>query len=139
MPLGDVCVHLATPVSTTTSEDEDTWIEGEPDEVRKAGAPFECFFMDPGSKEQPNPRGKRKIDQPTILCEGEREDGSPIELTAEDEVIIFAEEIPSATGTVTVASEEFPGALFQVDGDPMPFAPPGELIGWEVRLKKVVD
>lgn len=141
MPLGDVTVHEATPVETTQSTDEDTWVEGEPDEERNAGQPFDCFYMAPtGAREdRGSPRGRRKISQPTIMFEGERDDGSLIQLEAEDEVIVNAEEVLGAGKTSKVGDQEIPGVLFQVDGDPTPLAAPGDLIGWEARLKKVID
>lgn len=138
MPLGDITVHTATPISTVTDEEEPaTWIEGEPDEDEEEGIPFDCFFMisirrraasyASGAREVELPL-QRKIEHPTILYEAERDDGSLIEIVAEDEVLIFAEEIlgPEAK-------------RFQVEGDPIPLAAPGELIGWEARLKRVID
>lgn len=126
--LGDVCVHEATPVSTEASTDEETWVEGEPDEDEVKGASFDCFYMDPGANTQNMPRGRRKIDDPTILYEAEREDGSLVEVVAEDELLILAEEILGPTPV-----------RFQVNGDPTPLAAPGELIGYECRLKRVID
>jgi len=130
MPLADVCVHSGWPVTTLDKvqddDAEDLWLEGEPDEEEVEGEPFDCFFMDPGEKEVTSPVGSKKIKQPTILLEGEREDGTPIVLKAEDQVKILAPEIlgPQAI-------------LFQVDGGPTPLAAPGDLIGWEARLKRV--
>lgn len=147
MPLGDVMVHSATPVSTTDGEAA-TWVEGEPDEDRTAGPAFDCFYMEGrGASEQPAiPRGRRKVEQPTILYEPERDDGSVIHLVAEDEIVIDPGDddglwavFGGAGQTVTVGEEEVPGVLFQVDGDPEPFQPPGEVIGYEARLKRVVD
>jgi hypothetical protein len=141
MALGDKCVHTATPVLTTTAtEDEEHWIEGEPDEEIATGASFDCLYLAPtGASESDSPRGRRKISQPTILFEGERDDGSLIELIAEDEVVVFAEEVLGASKVTKVGGTDVPGVLFQVDGDPTPLAAPGDLIGWEARLKKVID
>jgi len=130
MPLGDVCVHSGWPVATRDKvqddDAEDLWLEGEPDEEEVEGEVFDCFYMDPGEKEVTSPVSSKKIKQPTILLEGEREDGSPIVLKSEDQVKILAPEI---LGPDPV--------LFQVDGGPTPLAAPGDLIGWECRLKRV--
>jgi hypothetical protein len=141
MPLGDVMVHLATPIETTT---DGNWEEGEPDEIRAPVEPFDCFYMQGrGASETPNvPRGRRKVEQPTILYEAERDDGSLIQLSAEDEIVIDAEEVLgiAAYGMELEGDQiAIPGVLFQVDGDPEPFQPPGEVIGYEARLKRVVD
>lgn len=152
MPLGDVTVHAATPVLTTT-DSEETWIEGEPDEDVTAGVPFDCLLIFPsgarsgrpafGDREQSSSRGRRKVDEPRILYEAERDDGSLVQLVAEDEVIIDAPEL-LGEGTVTVSDSEgnpldVAGHLFQVEGDPTPMAPPGEVIGWQATLKRVLD
>jgi hypothetical protein len=146
--LGDVTVHTATPILTTTSEDEDTWVEGEPDETTSFGVVFDCFYMHGrGATEQPAvPRGRRKVEGPTIIYESERDDGSIVQLVAEDEVVIDPgddEGIWAVLGgegqTVKVGNEEIPGVRFQVDGDPEPFQPPGEVLGFQARLKRVVD
>lgn len=127
MPLGDVCVHVGTPIVTQNDPDEDTWVEGEPDEDPADGVPFDCFFMElRGASEMSSPVGIRKIKGPTILFEDERDDGSRVVLKAEDELWVLAEEV---LGPDPVR--------FQVDGDPTPFQPPGEVIGWEALLKRV--
>ena len=141
MALGDVMVHLATPIETTT---DDNYIEGESDDLRAPVEAFDCFYMHGrGATEASNvPRGRRKIEQPTILYEAEREDGTMIHLSAKDEIVIDAEEVLGiAAYPIEVDGDEIlvPGVLFQVDGDPEPFQPPGEVIGYEARLKRVVD
>lgn len=145
MSLGDVTVHLATPVLTTAA---DNWVEGEPDEIRKAGSAFDCLYLHGrGASEQPAlPRGRRKVEQPTIIYEYERLDGSAIQLVAEDEIVIDPADdegvwavLGGSGQVVKVGEDEVPGVLFQVDGDPEPFQRPGEVIGYEARLKRVVD
>lgn len=130
MPLGDVCIHEAWPVVTTNvvkdEDDEDLYIDGEPDEEPTTGKLIECFFMEPGEKEQTSPVSSKKITQPTFLCEEIHPDGTLIKLKAEDDILVLAPEI---LGDDPV--------LFQVDGGPTPLAPPGEVIGYEVRLKRV--
>lgn len=126
MALGDVCIHWAWTITTADSTDEDTWVEGEPDEEPVEGAKFECFFMDPGERETNSPVSSKKITQPTLLLEACREDETPVVLKAEDELMV---EAPEILGDDPVR--------FQVDGGPTPLAPPGELIGYEVRLKRV--
>lgn len=138
MPLADACVHTATPITTRDATDPANWIEGEPDEEETTGEPFDCFFMISirrrsnsnfsGAREEANFPMQRKTESPTIIFEGERDDGSTIEITAEDELDIVAEEI---LGTAPVR--------FQVEGDPIPLAKPGELKGWEARLRRVID
>jgi hypothetical protein len=140
MPLADVCVHLATPLSTVDDpgEEDKNWIEGEPDETDALpGAAFDCFYYESGATEQPNPVGTRKVKGPTILFEAERDDLSLIHLYAEDEIVIDAPEI-LGVGVVSLPGEiDIPGWRFQVEGDPTPLAPPGDIIGWECRIKKV--
>lgn len=138
MPLADVCVHTATPVSTRDDDEAGTWIEGEPDEKVVKGEPFDCFFLISirrrsnsnfsGAREEANFPTQRKIESPTILFEDERDDGTRVEISAEDEVDIVAEEILGADPI-----------RFQVEGDPIPLAKPGEVIGWEARLRRVID
>lgn len=138
MPLADVCVHTATPVTTRDATDPATWIEGEPDETVTMGTPFDCFFMISirrrsnsnysGAREEANFPTQRKIESPSVIFEAERDDGTEIEITAEDELDIVAEEIFGASPV-----------RFQVEGDPIPFAKPGEVIGWEARLRRVID
>jgi hypothetical protein len=137
MALGDVCVHTATPVLTVT--EPDTFIEGEPDEDIDFGEPFDCLFLisirrratsyaASGAREDATFPEQRKIENPTILYEAERDDGSLVEVVAEDELDILAEEI---LGQKAIR--------FQVEGDPIPLAKPGEVIGYECRLKRVID
>lgn len=126
MPLGDVCVHTATPTGTV---EEGDWIEGERDPVLVDGTPFDCFLMLPAAREQSTPRGRRTIRQPTILYEPEDQAGAEIVLEAENELTIVAEELPGHAD----------GMRYQVDGDPEPLAAPGDLIGFEARLKAVKD
>jgi hypothetical protein len=147
MPLGDVTVHLATPVSTEQGTDPKDWIEGEPDEVQVAGTSFEVFYMHgPGASEENAPRGRRKIEGPTIIYEAERNDGEFVSLVAEDEVIIDPAEdedlwqvLGGAGQVVTIDGVGIPGVLFQANGDPEPFQPPGEVLGFQARLKRVLD
>jgi len=139
MPLGDVTVHTAVPVLTTTDTDEESYIEGEPDEDTVLGVPFDCLFLisirrratsssQSGANEDATFPEQRKIENPTILYEAERDDGTLVEVVAEDELNILAEEI---LGPLPIR--------FQVEGDPIPMAAPGELIGWECRLRRVID
>lgn len=147
MPLGDVTVHSATPVSTEQSTDPETWVEGEPDEKLVAGVLFDCFYMHGrGAAEVDVPRGRRKIEGPTIIYESERDDGSFVTLAAEDEVIIDPaddDDLWQVLGgpgqVVMIDGDEIPGVLFQADGDPEPFQPPGEVLGFQARLKRVLD
>jgi hypothetical protein len=147
MPLGDVTVHIATPVSTEQSTDAEEWVEGEPDENEVAGESFDVFYLHGrGAAEENAPRGRRKIEGPTILFESERDDGEFVVLAAEDEVIIDPADdddlwaVLGGTGqVVTVGDDQIPGILFQVDGDPEPFQPPGEVLGFQARLKRVLD
>jgi hypothetical protein len=138
MPLGDVCIHTATPILTITDTDEESYVEGEPDEDTTPGVPFGCLFLmsirrratsnTTGAREDATFPAQRKIESPTILYEAERDGGSPIEVVAEDEIDILAEEILGPSPV-----------RFQVEGDPIPMARPGEVIGWECRLKRVID
>jgi hypothetical protein len=126
MPLGDVCVHTATPTSTSEIGPR---IEGERDQEPQEATPFDCFLMLPASREQDTPRGRRTIRQPTILYEPEDQLGHAVLLEAENELMILAEELPGHDEPVR----------YQVDGDPEPLAAPGDLIGFEARLKAIKD
>lgn len=144
MPLADITVHSARIVSTVQGEN---WIEGEPDEKRVVSASFDCYFMQGhGAATERNPVGGRKLEDPTIIYETERDDGSRISLKNEDEVIIDPEEdedlwdvLGGEGQTVPVNGEQIPGVLFQVEGDPGAYQPPGRVIGYEATLKRVID
>lgn len=144
MPLADVTVHSARTVSTVQGGN---FIEGEPDEVRVLAAPFDCFYMHGhGANTERTPVGGRKVEDPVILYETERDDGTRVGLRNEDELIIDPgedEDLWEVLGgegqTVEVNGQQIPGVLFQVEGDPSPFQPPGEVIGFETKLKRVLD
>jgi hypothetical protein len=146
MPLGDITVHSARIVSTVQG-DPDTWIEGEPDEKRVLSASFDCFYMQGhGAATERTPVGGRKLEDPTIIYETERDDGTRVSLKNEDEVIVDPEDdddlwdvLGGAGQTVPVNGEEIPGVLFQVEGDPAAYQPPGEVLGYEATLKRVLD
>lgn len=128
MPLGTVTVHTATIISIEVDPDEETWIEGEPDEKEVEGQTFDCFLSLAATPEEDTPIRRRRVKKPTLLYEAEDDDGNVIALAPEDELLITAEEL---TGPDPVR--------WQVDGEPLPLAPPGRLIGFEAKLKRVED
>jgi hypothetical protein len=128
MPLGTVLVHTATVKSTVVDPDEETWVEGEPDEKEVTGPVFACFLQLTTTSEEQSPMRRRRVEKPTLMYEPEDEEGNEFSLAPEDELLIVAEEL---TGTDPV--------LWQVDGEPTPMAPPGYVVGYQAKLKRVVD
>lgn len=141
-----ILVHTATPVSYVEGAPGDEWIEGEPGEggpTPVEGVPFECvlFMPGPGGAED-NPFKPRTVRRPTLLYNPDRGivdsvrgligDGSDVELTAEDELLIDAPELAPWTGGQT-------RARWQLDGDTQPFGPPGIVGGVMATLKMVKD
>lgn len=146
MAYEDVLVHTATPYYTTvvpddedtTDIDESNWIEGEPDDTGNtpspgggaAGTPFACCLFLPQSPEQGPPRGRRVVRVPTLLMAPEDNEGTALMLSPADTVSITAPELPGHAN----------GVLYQVEGEPQPFGPPGDdLIGMQATLKRVED
>lgn len=126
MALGDVLVHSAYVLRPVQSGAR---IEGEHDVEDEEGTPFDCFLILPrGGQESNAPRGRRTITRPTLLYEPEDQLNGVVELDSTSKLMVTAEEL---TGPDPVE--------WQVDGDPTPFARPGELIGFEVNLKRVSD
>jgi hypothetical protein len=138
MALEDVLVHTATPWrkvdDRADAPDEADWIEGEPgadDQEPERGTPFPCvLFLPLGSEEAGRPRA-RQVSRPTMLFLPERDDGSTVDVTGNDELLISAPELAAWTG----AAEQ----RWQVDGAPQPFGPPGEVIGLQATVLKVDD
>lgn len=132
MPLADVLVHTAVPVVYKRTETEER-IAGEIDTTQEGDEPgegvaFDCFLQLPQGQEAEQDRRRRKIRRPTILYENEDVMGQPFVLSAEDELDITAEEL---TGPESVR--------WKVEGEPEPLARPGELIGFQARLRRVSD
>lgn len=113
--------HTAWPVTGIDVGDE---VEGEADDEPVTGAPFRCFLQFRDSSET---RPGRQVKRPLLLFEPVDSEGIQFSLRADQELLIEA-------------SELFEGKQrFQVDGDPTPLAPPGELIGYEAALRRVEE
>lgn len=140
-----ILVHTATPVSYVEGVEGDQWIEGEPGEGGPEpveGVPFECvlFLPSPGGEEA-NPYKPRVVRRPTLLYNPDRNildatrgligDGSDIELSAEDELLILAPELVPWTKAAR--------ARWQLEGDSQPFGPPGSVFGAMATLLQVRD
>lgn len=140
-----ILVHVATPVSYVEGVAGDEWIEGEPGEGGPQpveGVPFECvlFLPSPGGEEA-NPYKPRVVRRPTLLYNPDRNivdpsrglvgDGSDIELSAEDELLILAPEL--------IAWTKLERARWQLEGDSQPFGPPGKVYGAMATLLQVRD
>lgn len=127
MPIGNVCVHTATPVAASESDDESTWAAGEPDRTTVTGESFPCCLFLPLGKRE-DTRG-RQVREPTLLWEAFNEEGEPmVPVRESDELLILAEEL---TGPDPVR--------WQVNGDPQPIGPPGQVIGYQATLIRVSD
>lgn len=127
MPLGTICVHTATPVTEVESDDEATWAAGEPEKTVTTGEAFPCVLFLPLGKRE-DTRG-RQVREPTLLWEAFNEEGEPmVPVKENDELLILAEEL---TGADPVR--------WQVNGEPQPFGPPGEVIGYQATLIRVSD
>lgn len=141
-----ILVHTATPVSYVEGIEGDLWIEGEPGDggpTRVEGVPFECVLFMPGpGGEETNPYKPRVIRRPTLLYNPDRNvvdatrgligDGSDIELTHEDELLIAAPELATWAGGEAQAR-------WQLEGDSQPFGPPGRVGGVMATLRRVED
>lgn len=130
-----ILVHSATPISFREGAAGDEWIEGEPGEAGAEpvqGVPFACILFLPGpGGEEANAFKPRAVRRPTLLFNPTRDDGSPVALTHEDELLISAPELASFTGAAVVR--------WQLDGDAQPFGPPGRVGGAQATLKRVED
>jgi DNA mismatch repair protein MutH len=132
--LADVCIHRATPLETRLdTQATGTYLEGERDDETPApaavGKRFACVLFLPLGGEEPNPFRRRKITRPTLLFLPTAEDGSAVSISADSELLIEAPDLAAFTGGAQVR--------WQVDGDPQPFGPPGEVIGAQATLSKV--
>lgn len=138
MPLPDyVLVHTASALEydepqTPTPE----WVEGEPGPsgggTPTPGAPFPCvLFMPTGGGDVADPYRRRVVEQPTLLFNPTREDGTPVSLLRESDVLVTAAELAPWTGGETVR--------WSVVGEPQPFGPPGQVFGVQATLRAVQD
>jgi len=127
MPLGDITIHLAVPQLPVASGD---YAQGEPATVvMTPGVAFDCFLQMPtGSAEGDAPKGNRRVKPATLKYEPFDIEGGPVDVRAESEVLVTAIEL---TGPDAVR--------WQVIGDPLPYAPPGDVIGYEAQLRRVED
>ena len=128
MPIGDVTVHVGVVLETESSG---SYAQGEPAEVKPViKQTIDCLLQIPrgGDEDSDAPKGRRKITRPMIIFEPFDVLGADFSLAAEDSILITA---PELTGPDPV--------LWQVVGDPTPFAPPGDVIGYEANLRRVED
>lgn len=127
MPLGNVLVHVGIP---QREESTPEYVEGEPASTEPTpGTPFDCFLIfNRGGSEEESKKGSRVIQRPSLLFEPFDVTGADFMLKASEKVEITAPELLGADAV-----------LFQVDGDPTPFAKPGFLVGYEAALKRVRD
>lgn len=127
--LGFILVHTATAVSQveTTTSDLAQWAEGEPDETPTTSTPFDCVLFLPQSTRQD--RRGRQVKEPTLMWDGLNCDGtSAPRLSEAQELRVTACEL---TGPDPVR--------WQINGDPEPLGPPGEVLCWQARLIRVSD
>jgi hypothetical protein len=130
-------VHTATPLEyEETQGSTPEWIEGEPGPsgggAPTPGVPFPCvLFMPGGGGDAPNPYRRRTVEQPTMLYNITRPDGSTIVLELESDVLISAPELVAWTGSDP--------ARWTLVGVPQPFGPPGSVIGAQATLRQVRD
>lgn len=127
--------HVATPITYSDSGDLHEWIEGEPgaDGLEPAqGQPFPCFlFLPSGGGAADTTYRLRTVQTPQMLFQPMRGDGSIIALEPESELLISAPELSPWTGA--------PVARWMLNGRPLPFGPPGQVIGVLATLRQVVD
>lgn len=131
MPLEDICVHTGTPVRYGEVSAE--WVEGEPDIEPQRGTPFACvLFLPRGAEATTDAFRRRQVTRPTLLYTGMDVGGGEVQLTGDDELeLTAAEEPPVARAMIE--------GRWMVDGDPQPFGPPGQVIGWQATLERVVE
>jgi hypothetical protein len=123
-----VCVHTATPITQSESDDEMTWAAGEPDETTETGAPFPCCLFLPLGPARQDTKG-RQVREPTLLWDSLNEEGEPIpQVRINDELLIVA---PELTGEAAVR--------WQVLGEPQPLGAPGWVKGYQATLVRVSD
>lgn len=126
--IADVCVHTATPITRSESDDETTWAAGEPDQQVLTGQTFPCCLFLPNGPARENTRG-RQVREPTLLWDAHDEDDEPIPLVRiNDELLVYA---PELTGEEPV--------LWQVLGEAQPLGPPGDVYGYQATLERVSD
>lgn len=110
--------------------DRAVWIEGEPGDAGEPvdGPQFPCLlFLPLGSEDSSQPRS-RKITRPTVMWDPADVAGDAPR--ASGELLILAAELAPVMGA--------PAVLWQIDGEPQPFGPPGEtLVGMQANLKRV--
>lgn len=127
--------HTATPVTYSDTGDPTDWVEGEPgtDGLEPAtGDPFPCFlFLPSGGGSADTPYRVRTVQTPQMLFDPLRDDGSVVDLKPEDELLIDAPELAPWTGAQV--------SRWQVNGRPLPFGPPGQVIGVLATLRQVDD
>lgn len=137
MPLEDVLVHVATPVrmkaALTAAED---WIEGEfAEEPDATGTPFACCLFLPQGTESSGSGRTRKVTEPLLLYGDLDQDGDPVALKADDELLIVAPELNVAQGLAADAS-----VRWMVNGAPQLFGRPGdEPLGGQITVRRIED
>ena len=142
-----ILIHTAVPVSYVEDGLSAEWIEGEPGQsgvVRTAGEPFACvLFLPTAGGAQQNQYRSKVTRSPTLLYNPTRDysragvpelvaDGTPIVVTDENELVIYAPELAPWTGGISPAR-------WLVDGDAQPFGPPGKVYGIQASLSQVQD
>lgn len=125
--------HTATPI-TYNDDGVAEWIEGEPTAGGLAptnGKAFPCVLFIPRSSGAAADQYRlREVRVPTMLFNPLRPDGSVVDLSHEDELMIDAPELTPWTGANP--------ARWLVDGMPQPFGPPGTVLGVLATLRQVV-
>jgi hypothetical protein len=108
-------------------------VQGEKEVKPFPGTPFACFLILPqGGAEQQLPRGRRTVTRPTLLVALEDDAGAPVVISSAAKIDVTAPELAQfLDGLETVR--------WEVDGDPTPFARPGDPVGSMVNLKRVRD
>lgn len=128
--------HTATPVSYPEVQSSPAqWIEGEPGPTGVEpvqGIPFPCvlFLPSPGGSADTEYR-PRVVRRPTLLYNPTRDDGTPIVIRSEDELLIAAPELAAWTGGDVVR--------WQAQGSAQPFGPPGSVYGLMATLRQILD
>lgn len=121
--MAHVMKHQANVV---TREEAGDVVEGEQSAEPTLGPMFKCLLQLPNATSS-RPYGKQ-LDQPAVLFETKASNRTKIVVVDANTLKILA---PELTGPDPVE--------WEVDGDPEPLAPPGRVIGYQAKLKRVSD
>lgn len=129
MPFPDILRHSGVRIREQKSGE---WVEGSRDVGPVESQPFDCILFLPPPGGETNRRG-RQVKRPTLMYEPIDVTGADFGLKKTDSVrLTAAEEDPPVRALIE--------GVWEVDGDPQPFGPPGEVVvGLQATLKRVSD